>query len=115
MTLNDVPLRLLPPLRRPTLPCHVHVAEEGAESVCGHDGGGVCVRGASRVSQLAGGTGHWAPRGECVGRGTLPSEPGMEGREPDTLLDYHILINTLMSVFSCYDISISLTMCSIYY
>lgn len=39
---------LLPPSQSPTVPCHVHVAEEGAvhASVCGHGGGGVCARGA---------------------------------------------------------------------
>lgn len=66
----------LPPLQIPTVPCHVHVAEEGAVhvSVCGHGGGGECARGACPSSWPVGGTGRWALRGGCEARGTLPSE-----------------------------------------
>lgn len=75
-------LGLLPPSQSPIAPCRVHVDGEGAvcASVCGHGGGGVCARGVFPASQPVGGTGRWAPRGGCEGRGTLPSDPGRKNR-----------------------------------
>lgn len=72
---------LLPPSQSPRVPCHVHVAVEDAvrASVCGRGGGGACARGVSPASQPVEGTGRWAPRGGCEGRGNLPSEPGGKG------------------------------------
>lgn len=59
------------------MPCHVHVAEEGAAraSACARGGGGVCARGACPSSQPVGGRGRWVPRGGCEAPGTLPSDP----------------------------------------
>ena len=70
------------------MPCRVHVVEEGAEHVnaCGRGGGGACARGVCPALQPVGGTGHWALRGGCEGRGTLPSEPRRRG-ERKTQLD----------------------------
>lgn len=77
---------LLPPLPSPTVPCHVHAAEEGAvrASACARGGGGVCARGACPSWRPVGGRGRWAPRGGCEAPGTLPSEP--ERKEKHVLL-----------------------------
>lgn len=72
------------------MPCHVHVAEEGAAraSACARGGGGVCARGACPSWQPVGGRGHWAPRGGCEAPGTLPSES--ERKEKGVLLGLHL-------------------------
>lgn len=79
---------LLPLFLGPTLPFHVHVAEEGAvhASVHGHGGGGVCVHGVSPPLLTVGGTGRWALRGGCEDQGILPSGPKQEkkGRKEHT-------------------------------
>lgn len=78
-------MALLPPSQNPRVPCHAHVAEEGAVHVSEHGcgGGGACVRGVCPSSQPAWGRGRWAPMGGCEAQGNLPSESNKEGREEE--------------------------------
>lgn len=71
---------LLPLFLGPTVPFHVHVAEEGAvhANVHGHGGVDVCEHGVFPPLLTVGGTGRWALRGGCEDRGILPSEPRQE-------------------------------------
>lgn len=84
---------LLPPLQSPTVPYHVHVAEEGAvrASACARGGGGVCAHGAYPSLQPAGGRGRWAPRGACGALGTLPSEPERKKKRVSSVLHLHLI------------------------
>lgn len=76
-------MSLLPPSLSPIVPCRVHAEREGAESVCGRGGGGVCARGVCPAWWPVAGTGRWAPRGGCEGRGILPSDPEREDGEKE--------------------------------